>query len=175
MGLMHCEIFPVNGVFCAKPQKFSPSKVLPYTVMYRMMNISICNSYFYNTNQTALEIKARYTFTAKQILVINCTFKFVSTGPSVISISVLPFNKNIRFINCEFYNNTLNVIVVTTEVCKSHLCELSISNVTFPMIPSNYNVSLIRCQFISNSNRLIFMRNRIPELGKVNVIFRSLK
>ena len=130
--------------------------------MYRMMNVSICNSYFYNTNQTALEIKARYTFTATQILVINCTFKFVSAGPSIISISVLPFNKNIRFINCEFYNNTLNVIAVTTEACKSHLCELSISNVTFPMIPSN--VSLIRCQFISNSNRLIFMRNRVPEL-----------
>ena len=52
-------------------------------IMYRMMNISICNSYFYNTNQTALEIKARYTFTATQILVINCTFKFVSAGPSV--------------------------------------------------------------------------------------------
>ena len=29
---MHRESFPVNGVFCAQPRKFSPSKVLPYTV-----------------------------------------------------------------------------------------------------------------------------------------------
>ena len=33
MGLMHRESFPVNSVFCAQPQKFSPSKVLPYTVL----------------------------------------------------------------------------------------------------------------------------------------------
>ena len=32
MGLMHRESFPVNSVFCAQPRKFSPSKVLPYTV-----------------------------------------------------------------------------------------------------------------------------------------------
>ena len=31
-GLMHRESFPVNSVFCAQPQKFSQSKVLPYTV-----------------------------------------------------------------------------------------------------------------------------------------------
>ena len=31
---MHRESFPVNGVFCAQPRKFSPSKVLPYTVQY---------------------------------------------------------------------------------------------------------------------------------------------
>ena len=46
------------------------------------------------------------------------------------------------------------------------------SNVTFPMILTN--VSLIRCQFINNSNRLIYMRNRALELGKVNVFFTSL-
>ena len=33
MGLMQRESFPVNGVFCAQPRKFSPSKVLPYTVL----------------------------------------------------------------------------------------------------------------------------------------------
>ena len=33
MGLMHRESFPVNGVFCAQPRKFSPSKVLPYTAV----------------------------------------------------------------------------------------------------------------------------------------------
>ena len=32
MGLMHRKNFPVNSVFCAQPRKFSPSKVLPYTV-----------------------------------------------------------------------------------------------------------------------------------------------
>ena len=32
MGLMHRKSFPVNGVFCAQPREFSPSKVLPYTV-----------------------------------------------------------------------------------------------------------------------------------------------
>ena len=30
--LANRESFPVNGVFCAQPRKFSPSKVLPYTV-----------------------------------------------------------------------------------------------------------------------------------------------
>ena len=38
MGLMHCESFPVNGVFCAQPQKFSPSKVLLYTVCESSVN-----------------------------------------------------------------------------------------------------------------------------------------
>ena len=32
MDLMHRKSFPVNSVLCAQPQKFSPSKVLPYTV-----------------------------------------------------------------------------------------------------------------------------------------------
>ena len=32
-GLMHCKSFPVNSVFCAKPRKFSHSKVLLYTVL----------------------------------------------------------------------------------------------------------------------------------------------
>ena len=31
-GLMHRKSFPVNNVFCAQLQKFSHSKVLPYTV-----------------------------------------------------------------------------------------------------------------------------------------------
>ena len=31
-GLMHRESFPVSGVFCEQPGKFSDSKVLPYTV-----------------------------------------------------------------------------------------------------------------------------------------------
>ena len=30
---MHRESFPVNSVFCAQLRKFSPSKVLPYTVV----------------------------------------------------------------------------------------------------------------------------------------------
>ena len=34
MGLMHHKNFPVNSVFCAQPQKFSPLKVLPYTVTH---------------------------------------------------------------------------------------------------------------------------------------------
>ena len=45
MGLMHRESFPVNGMFCAKPRKFSPSKVLPYTVIARVYKLLIiaCN------------------------------------------------------------------------------------------------------------------------------------
>ena len=40
MGLMHCESFPLNGVFCAQPRKFSPSKVLLYTVLvHKRMSI----------------------------------------------------------------------------------------------------------------------------------------
>ena len=36
-SLMHCESFPVNGVFCAQPRKFSHLKVMPYTVHYNKM------------------------------------------------------------------------------------------------------------------------------------------
>ena len=32
MDLMYRKNFPVNSAFCAQPRKFSPSKVLPYTV-----------------------------------------------------------------------------------------------------------------------------------------------
>ena len=32
VDLMHRKNFPVNSAFCAQPRKFSPSKVLPYTV-----------------------------------------------------------------------------------------------------------------------------------------------
>jgi len=35
--LMHRESFPVNSAFCAQPQKFSHSKVLPYTVCYQTL------------------------------------------------------------------------------------------------------------------------------------------
>ena len=31
-GLMYCESFPVNSVFCAQPRKFSHSKFLLYMV-----------------------------------------------------------------------------------------------------------------------------------------------
>ena len=41
MGLMHRESFPVNGVFCAQPRKFSPSKVLPYTVLLSLFNVLV--------------------------------------------------------------------------------------------------------------------------------------
>ena len=38
MGLMHRESFPVNGVFCAQPRKFSSLKVLLYTVSNFFVN-----------------------------------------------------------------------------------------------------------------------------------------
>ena len=38
---MHRESFPVNGVFCAQPQKFSPSKVLLYTVSWQYVELML--------------------------------------------------------------------------------------------------------------------------------------
>ena len=51
MGLMHRESFPVNSVFCAQPRKFSPSKVLPYTI------IDIFTVYWYSYGMSIGDIK----------------------------------------------------------------------------------------------------------------------
>ena len=48
MGLMHRESFPVNGVFCAQLRKFSPSKVLPYTVTWDSYICTFSKSLFYS-------------------------------------------------------------------------------------------------------------------------------
>ena len=62
------------------------------------LKIFLQNSYFYNVNHTALQVRGRYYLTTKEILVKNCTFKFIN-GYVAISIKVLPFNRNITFIN----------------------------------------------------------------------------
>ena len=39
-GLMHCESFPVNSVFCAQPRKFSHLKVFPHTIGHGFNSIA---------------------------------------------------------------------------------------------------------------------------------------
>ena len=138
------------------------------------LNIFLKNSYFYNVSGKALIILGKYSPTNKQIFVTNCIFKFITAEFEAIRFSISPINRNVSFINCEFYNISTKVIQMDTQICKfeSRACELFISNTTFPIIPTN--ISFVGCQFIYNSFRLLFIDNRAPALGKVNVQLRHL-
>ena len=67
------------------------------------------------------------------------------------------------------------MIKVHLELCMTfHAIRCELNNVTFPMILTN--ISFVDCQFISNNHtRLLLIENRTPALGKVNVLFRSLR
>ena len=138
------------------------------------LNIFLRNSYFYNVSGQALLILGRYSSTIKQIFVTNCIFEFITAEYLAIHFAISPINRNVSFINCEFYHISKKVIEMDIEICKfkTRACELFISNRRFPMIPTN--ISFIGCQFINNSFRLLFIDNRAPALGKVNVQLRHL-
>ena len=118
---------------------------------------------------TALSILGRYSITTKQIFAINCTFKFIDAGVSV-DIALLPFNKTVDFINCEFLSNK-GVVRVMISVCRPHICELFISNASFALIITS--IKFVRCQFINNSDRLLIIENKAPAL-KGKVLLKSL-
>ena len=75
---MHRKSFPVNGVFCAQPQKFSPLKVLPYTVCF-----------FNKTRASVLSLEFRYSelrniynkFQEFQYLVVSL---FINSGAGLV-------------------------------------------------------------------------------------------
>ena len=46
MDLMHRKNFPVNSAFCAQMRKFSPSKVLPYTVAPIVIWVDVTKDFF---------------------------------------------------------------------------------------------------------------------------------
>ena len=146
---------------------------MDYTIYH--LKIFLKNSYFCNMDRRALSITGRYYLTTKQIFVINCTFKFISTSTaSAIIISFSPFNKAISFINCEFYNNN-ELIIVEISICGARhrsTCKLVISNVTFPLTLTN--ISFVKCQFINNRHRLLMIENTAPTLGKGNLLLKSL-
>ena len=61
-GLIHRKSFPVNSVFYAQPQKFSHSKVLPYTVMQGWRRLTkfwgakyVARIYLYEENYNPME------------------------------------------------------------------------------------------------------------------------
>ena len=145
---------------------------MDYTTYH--LKIFLRNSYFCNMDRRALYIIGRYSLTTKQIFVTNCTFKFIDNTAPAITISLSPFNKTISFINCEFYNNKGELIIIYISVCvlKRRICELVISNVTFPLILTN--ISFVRCQFINNHHRLLMIENTAPTLGKGYVLLKSL-
>ena len=47
---------------------------------YIKINVILANSTFHGLYQSALEIKNRCSLTTTEILIINCTFKFISTA-----------------------------------------------------------------------------------------------
>ena len=128
------------------------------------LKIILKNSYLCNMGRTALLIVGRYSLTTQQIFVINCTFKFINAAVS-IDIALLPFNRNVNFINCKFLSNQ-GMIRVRISICKTHICEINIKNASFALIPTSINI--VRCQFIHNSDRLLTIDNKAPALkGKV--------
>ena len=143
-----------------------------HTMYY--LKIFLQNSYFYNVSHTALQIKGRYFLPTKQIFITNCKFKFITAPINAIYFTISPFNINVSFINCEFYNISRKVIAMYIQICKSefHACELIISDRTFNMIPTN--ISFVGCQFINNRFGLLYIDNRTPALGKVNAQLRQL-
>ena len=154
----------INQIFIHRYTTFALS--FDFT-MYNL-KIYLQNLYFYNTRKH-LRIKGRY-YGNKEISFTNCTFT-----DAVIVSSISPLNCNITFVNCKFYNKKHHdMIEVHIEVCmlKTTECELNINNETFPMILTN--ISFMECQFINNSHRILFIENRTPALGKVNILFKSL-
>ena len=128
------------------------------------LKIILKNSYLCNMGETALFVIGKYSLTTQQIFVINCTFKFIDAAVS-IDIVLLPFNRAVNFINCEFLSNK-GIIRVRILICMAHICEINISNASFTLISTSINI--VRCQFIHNSNRLLTIDNKAPALkGKV--------
>ena len=129
------------------------------------LKIILKNSYLCNMGRTALLIVGRYSLKTHQIFVINCTFKFINAAVS-IDIALLPFNRAVNFINSKFLSNQ-GMIRVRISICKTHICEINISNASFALIPTSINI--VRCQFIHNySDRLLTIDNKAPALkGKV--------
>ena len=155
----------INQIFIHEYTNF----ILAFDYTKYNLKIYLQNLCFYN-NRRSLRIKGRY-YTIKEIFFTNCTFK----DGSVIESSISPFNGNMMFINCKFYNkHHHDMIKIHIEICKyrSIECELFINNETFPMIPTN--ISFVECQFINNKHRVLFIENRAPALGKVNILFKSL-
>ena len=56
MSLMHRESVPVNGVFSAQPPKFSPSKVLPYTVSLFPISYDILRQNFGDLHEIGIKL-----------------------------------------------------------------------------------------------------------------------
>ena len=78
-GLMHCESFPVNSVFCAQPRKFFHSKVLPYTVFQiSFNNLKIIPNFF------TLIIKM-YSNTLKHYKLLRRTYQIRYYNSQILS------------------------------------------------------------------------------------------
>ena len=132
------------------------------------ITILINNSYFHIMDRTALRIKNRYLpHTVQKFFVTNCTFKSIDAGYA-IDIFVSPYNKIIYFVNCDFQNNK-ELIRITVEVCRSHIC---FSSTKLPAILTN--ICFIRCHFIKNSHELLTIENRVALLGKIHLLLESL-
>ena len=120
------------------------------------ITILINNSYFHIMDRTAFEIKNRYSlYTVQKFL--------LQTVHSNQLMLKMPFNKNIHFINCHFYDNK-ELIRISVQLCKTHAC---FSSIKLPVILTN--ICFIRCDFINNrvSHGLITFENRVTHLGKI--------
>ena len=128
------------------------------------MNITLCNSQFYNTTQ--LTLRVRIEDANALILVKNCTFKYIIHKMELLHRIVhneIPINNvTIRFENCVFYCSVASYILVLQFVFnKDDLC----------VSPSN--VTIENCTFTNNSGTLMVLLNAASNC-KTNVFLNQV-
>ena len=126
------------------------------------INIELCNSQFYGSNQIALYIEMKYT-TSTPLIVKNCTFKYIMHDGevslnSIIYCAIPVNNVVILFEKCTFYRNHLDIfrIEFTENFCRN----LS-------------NVVITNCDFIENNNTLMIGVNVLSNC-KPNILLNGV-
>ena len=145
---------------------------------YIKINVILANSTFHGLYYSALEIKNRCFFTTTEILIINCTFKFISTDGPIVKIYTSSVNRAISFVNCSFNNNQYlsTLIMITVEQKKENSYDCKFVNQlvyakNFSLVTTN--ISFIRCHFIDNRKGLLTVVNKL--MSKANVLIESLR
>ena len=129
------------------------------------VNIKLCNSQFYNTNQAALYILMDNSNSS--LLIKSCTFiSMMHHEPIIQNTNGLVYgeisanNVTIWFENCTFYNNTAPILLQIDFVYYDDLC----------VHPSN--VTIINCDFIKNDGALIMLHNHADDCT-TNIFFKE--
>ena len=164
-----------NYIGCNTSAYEEPGLLIDLDATMYHVNTLLTNSKFHRINQPALVIKNRYSLTASNIFIINCTFELI-TGEPVIRVYVSLFNKSASFINCEFHGNVESIAIYIVACRSPNDCALIVNDSIIITKMMLTNISFVRCQFISNSKSLILAENIEPILSnlKANILFESI-